>query len=92
MNEIDEMCAEVFLKDQGRLFDEPVAETVDEAMGFLADCFAQVFNSEKELKHSHSVILTLRLSQYLILICDNGICAYNQHILSVPIVPTLIIR
>ena len=28
MNEIDEMCAEVFLKEQGRLFDEPVAETV----------------------------------------------------------------
>ena len=49
MNEIDEMCAEVFLKDQGRLFDEPVAETVDEAMEFLEDCFAQVFNSEKEL-------------------------------------------
>ncbi len=35
MNEIDEMCAEVFLKEQGRLFDEPVAETVDEAMEFL---------------------------------------------------------
>lgn len=50
MNEIDEMCAEVFLKDQGRLFDEPVAETVDEAMEFLEDCFAQVFNSEKELR------------------------------------------
>ena len=24
MNEIDEMCAEVFLKEQGKLFDEPV--------------------------------------------------------------------
>ena len=50
MNEIDEMCAEVFLKDQGRLFDETVAETVDEAMEFLEDCFAQDFNSQKELR------------------------------------------
>ena len=50
MNEIDEMCAEVFLKDQGRLFDEHVAETVDEAMEFLEACFAQVFNSEKDLR------------------------------------------
>ncbi len=50
MNEIDEMCAEVFLKEQGKLFDEPVAETNEEAMEFLEDCFAQVFNSEKELR------------------------------------------
>ena len=50
MNEIDEMCAEVFLKEQGKLFDEPVAETKEEAMEFLEDCFAQVFNSEKELR------------------------------------------
>lgn len=50
MNEIDEMCAEVFLKEQGKLFDEPVAEDIDEAMEFLEDCFAQVFDSEKELR------------------------------------------
>lgn len=51
MNEIDEMCAEVFLKEQGKLFDEPVAEDIDEAMEFLVDCFAQVFDSEKELRN-----------------------------------------
>ena len=26
-----EECARVFLRDQGKLFDEPVADTVDEA-------------------------------------------------------------
>ena len=52
MNEIDEMCAEVFLKEQGRLFDEPVAETVDEAMEFLEDCFAQVLIPRRSLETS----------------------------------------
>lgn len=49
MGEIDEMCCEVFLEEQGRLFDEPVAETIEDAMDFLMDCFAMVFDSEKEL-------------------------------------------
>lgn len=43
------MCRGIF-KGSGQAFDEPVAETVDEAMEFLEDCFAQVFNSEKELR------------------------------------------
>lgn len=50
MNEIDRICAEVFLKEQGKLFDEPVADNIEEAMEFLNDCFAQVFESEKELR------------------------------------------
>ena len=50
MNEIDRMCAEVFLKEQGKLFDEPVADDIEEAIEFLNDCFAQVFDSEKELR------------------------------------------
>lgn len=50
MEEIDEMCAKVFLEKQGKLFDEPVAENIEEAMEFLTDCFAQVFSSEKELR------------------------------------------
>lgn len=50
MNEIDRLCAEVFLKEQEKLFDEPVAESIEEAMEFLNDCFAQVFDSEKELR------------------------------------------
>ena len=31
MEQYLEECAEVFLKDQGKLFDEPVAETIEEA-------------------------------------------------------------
>lgn len=50
MSGIDKMCAEVFLKEQGKLFDEPVAGDINEAAEFLEDCFAQVFDSEKELR------------------------------------------
>ena len=50
MQELDNMCAEVFLKEQGKLFPKPVAENVDEAMEFLEDCFASVFEDENELK------------------------------------------
>ena len=34
-------CAAVFLRDQKRLFDEPVVFDVEEAEEFLEDCFAQ---------------------------------------------------
>lgn len=50
MQELDNMCAEVFLKEQGKLFPKPVAENVDEAMEFLEECFASVFEDENELK------------------------------------------
>ena len=33
---------EAFLKNQGQLFDEPVAETLEEADEFLQDCMAYV--------------------------------------------------
>lgn len=42
--------AEFFLNNQSKLFDEPVANTVEEAMEFLEDCMASVFNNVKELK------------------------------------------
>lgn len=45
-----EECAKVFLKEQGKLFDEPVAETVEEAKEFLEDCFAQVFENIHEVR------------------------------------------
>ena len=35
-----EEAVEVFLKDQSRLYDEPVAETPEEALEFLEDCMA----------------------------------------------------
>ena len=45
-----EECDRVFLRDQGKLFDEPVADTVDEAKEFLEDCFAQCFDTIKEVR------------------------------------------
>lgn len=41
---------ETFLKKQGQLFDEPVAETLEEAEEFLEDCMAFVAGSYKEVK------------------------------------------
>ena len=49
MQELDKVCAEVFLKEQGKLFPKPVAETVEEAMEFLEECFASVFATQEEL-------------------------------------------
>ena len=50
MEQYLEECAEVFLKDQGKLFDEPVAETIEESKEFLEDCFAQVFENISEVR------------------------------------------
>ena len=40
-----EECIKIFLKNQGQLFDEPVAETYEEAEEFLEDCMAVVADS-----------------------------------------------
>lgn len=50
MEQYLEECAEVFLKEQGKLFDEPVAETIEEAKEFLKDCFAQVFENISDVR------------------------------------------
>lgn len=50
MNEYSEECIYTFLKDQGRLFDEPVAEKYDEAEAFLEDCMAVVVDSLSEVR------------------------------------------
>ena len=41
---------EAFLKQQGQLFDEPVAETIEEADDFLDECMAYVAANYKEVK------------------------------------------
>ena len=46
MEQYLEECAEVFLKEQGKLFDE----TIEEAKEFLEDCFAQVFENISEVR------------------------------------------
>ncbi len=50
MNEYDEECLLTFLKNQSQLFDEPVAETLEEAEAFLEDCMAVVVESLQEVR------------------------------------------
>ena len=45
MYEYDEECLKIFLEHQSQLFDEPVAETLEEAEAFLEDCMAVVAGS-----------------------------------------------
>lgn len=41
---------EAFLKNQEQLFDEPVAETLEEAEEFLEDCMAVVADSLRDIR------------------------------------------
>lgn len=50
MYEYDEECLKTFLENQSRLFDEPVAETLEEAEAFLEDCMAVVADSIGEVR------------------------------------------
>ncbi len=50
MYEYTEECLAVFLKKQGKLFDEPVAGTMEEAETFLEDCMAVVVDSLEEVR------------------------------------------
>ena len=48
--EYDEIVLETFLKNQGKLFDESVAETLEEAKEFLEDCMALVFRDIRAVR------------------------------------------
>lgn len=50
MYEYDEECLKVFLEKQLQLFDELVAETLEEAEAFLEDCMAVVVDSLDEVR------------------------------------------
>ena len=50
MNEFDEECLKTFIENQGQLFDEPVAETLEEAEAFLEDCMASIVENIEEVK------------------------------------------
>lgn len=50
MSEFREEDLLVFLREQSKLFDEPVAETLEEAEAFLEDCMAVVTDSIKEVR------------------------------------------
>lgn len=50
MHEFDEAVLKCFLDKQGQLFpEEDVATTLEEAEGFLEECFAVVVNSVEEV-------------------------------------------
>ena len=42
--------SEDLILNQGQLFDEPVAETLEEAEAFLEDCMASIVDSIEEVK------------------------------------------
>lgn len=50
MYEYDEECLKTFLKKQSQLFDEPVAESIEEAEAFLEDCMAAVVDNIDEVR------------------------------------------
>ena len=50
MSDYSEVCLKTFLKDQGKLFDEPVAGNIEEAEAFLEDCMAVVVDSIREVR------------------------------------------
>ena len=45
-----EECVKTFLEKQEQLFDEPVAETYEEAEEFLEDCMAMELKTLKEVR------------------------------------------
>ena len=50
MYEYDEECLKTFLENQSQLFDEPVAESIEEAEAFLEDCMAAVVDNIDEVR------------------------------------------
>lgn len=50
MYEYNEECLKVFLKKQLQLFDQPVAENMEEAEAFLEDCMAVVVDSLEKVR------------------------------------------
>ncbi len=52
MYEYDEECLKTFILNQGQLFDEPVAETLEEAEAFLEDCMASIVETLEKSENS----------------------------------------
>ena len=50
MSQYRKLCVETFLKKQGQLFDENVADNYQEAEEFLEDCMAVVVKNLKEVR------------------------------------------
>ena len=50
MSDYSELCLRTFFFFLGKLFDEPVAENLEEAEAFLEDCMAIVVDSIEEVR------------------------------------------
>ena len=50
MHEYDEAVLKCFLENQGQLFPENVAETMEDAEAFLEDCMAVVVDGVEEVE------------------------------------------
>lgn len=50
MAEFSIECLNTFLENQDKLFDEPVAETVEEAEAFLEDVMAEVVDTIEDVR------------------------------------------
>ena len=66
MYEYDEECLQTFLNMQSQLFDEPVAETLEEAEAFLEDCMAVVVDSIKDVRDRGRLIKGKELRHQLV--------------------------
>ena len=69
MNEYDEECLLTFLKKQSQLFDEPVAETMEEAdevREYFEESGADVENMDAEELEEASEVFPLSGGRYLI--------------------------
>ena len=53
--EYDEVCLNYFLEHQSQLFDENVADSLEEAEAFLEDCMAVICDNIKEAEEVFSL-------------------------------------
>ena len=66
MNEFDEECLNVFLENQSQLFEEAVAETLEDAEAFLEDCMAVVVENIDEVLEEAAEVFPIPDGRYLI--------------------------
>ena len=66
MYEYDEECLQAFLEQQGKLFDEPVADTLEEAEAFLEEEGMDVDRMSMEEIEEAAEVFALPSGQYLI--------------------------
>ena len=66
MYEYDEECLQAFLEQQGKLFDEPVADTQEEAEAFLEEEGMDVDGMSMEEIEEAAEVFALPSGQYLI--------------------------